>query len=429
MTIDISKFMNKLERVTGKKQIGHIRVMSKIVKDLSSGIYSSPANCIKEIINNSFDADAKKVTIRAKPAMDLFSITDDGVGMSLEEFQEQFSVISKSLKRISSEKSKIYKRPLIGKIGIGFIAISEICDTLTIISKKKDDVGRIRAEIDFKKFKEEDEENEEFYKKSSFILEYQEVPDEKQVQYTKVILTELTKDFKQILLDKDSVSIEPLDEELEGKTFEDIIKFFRNKEVTTYQELGEYWKLIIDIAQTVPVQYMTNSPVNMVKKDEIIESIKKDLDSYKFSVDFDGIELKKPICFPNQDKFAEYESEYIVHSFKKTLKINNQKLSFRGYFYSQHGTIYPKEDTGVLIRIRNVKVGEVDSEYLKYPFVSNMIFRHWNFCEIYIDEGLEEAMNIDRNSFRLTHSHYRQIKKFIHSYLDEVVFPYCLKGF
>src|SRR3989338_7740733 len=165
--------------------------MSKIVKDLSSGIYSSPANCIKEIINNSFDADAKKVTIRAKPAMDLFSITDDGVGMSLEEFQEQFSVISKSLKRISSEKSKIYKRPLIGKIGIGFIAISEICDTLTIISKKKDDVGRIRAEIDFKKFKEEDEENEEFYKKSSFILEYQEVPDEKQVQYTKVILTEL----------------------------------------------------------------------------------------------------------------------------------------------------------------------------------------------------------------------------------------------
>jgi len=430
MAIDIDKYINKLERVPGKKQEGYIRVMSKIVKDLSSGIYSSPANCIKEIINNSFDANATKVTVRAKPSINLFSVTDNGVGMNLEEFRDQFSVISKSFKRESSDITEEFNRPIIGKIGIGFIAVSEICDKLTIITKKKGDKGRIVAEIDFKKFKKNDiDSNDEFYKKSSFILEYQEVPNEKDKQYTKVLLSELTKDFKEILLDKDAVSVEPINDELEGKTFEDVIQFFRNKEISTYEELGEYWKLILDIAQTVPVQYMKNSPIMMGDKDKTIERIRKDLESYNFDVDFDGMLLKKPICFPTEDKFKEYETEYIVHSFKESMEIDGKKLSFRGYFYSQHGTIYPKTDTGVLIRIRNVKIGGIDSEYLKYSFVSNMVFRHWNFGEIYVDEGLEEAMNIDRNSFRLTHAHYRAIKKFVHKYLDDVVFPYCLNGF
>ena len=38
-------------------------------------------------------------------------------------------------------------------------------------------------------------------------------------------------------------------------------------------------------------------------------------------------------------------------------------------------------------------------------------------------------MNITRNSFRETNSHYRALKRFIHNYLETVVFPYCLDGF
>ncbi|MFW9879035.1 MAG: ATP-binding protein [Candidatus Thorarchaeota archaeon] len=422
--IDIKKHINKLERKPGK-QTGYIRVMSKIVKDLSSGIYSSPANCIKEIINNSFDADATEVIVRAKPSLDIFSITDNGNGMSIEEFDEQFSVISKSFKRIGSQLTEKFKRPIIGKIGIGFIAVNEICDSLTIITKRKHDKGRIKAEINFKKFKDEDKDSiDEFYKKSSFNLYYEEVPGEKDENYTKIILTHLTADFKKMLLDKAVIS-----EQLENKTFEEITQYLRKERMNSYEQLSDYWKIVMGVAQTVPVEYMQEGPIRLEKKDSIIENIKEKLKSYNFKVDFDGLILKKPTFFPTEDKFDIYGRDFVVHSFKKEIPIENTKLSFRGYFYSQHGGIFPKDDAGVLIRVKNVKVGDIDSGYLGYPFVTNQVFRHWNFCEIYIDDGLERAMNIDRNSFRVTDAHYRALKQFMHSYLDEVVFPYCLDGF
>ena len=428
---DINKHLNKVTRKVGIKQKGHIRVMSKIVRDLSSGIYSTPANCIKEIINNAFDADAKKVIVRAKPTLDLFSITDNGCGMTLEDFCEKFSVISKSYKRIESDVTKELERPLVGKIGIGFIAVSEICDKMMVVSTKKGDEGTIKVEIDFKKFKDEDEEsNDEFYKKSEYELVYEVRKEDKDEQYTKVILTELTEDFKQILLDRDYVEKEKImSGQLEDKTFEEVVEHLQNKNIGTYEKVGEYWKLLLDVARTVPVSYLENGPVKREKKFAEIEKIKKDIVSFDFSVDFDGMELKKPFLLPNNKKISQYGRHYVVHTFKKEITIENELLSFRGYFYANHGGISPKEDSGLLIRIKNVKVGEIDSTYLNYPFFTNQVFRHWVFGEIYVDSGLEDAMNIDRNSFRVTHRHYRELKKFVHNYLHKKVFPYCLHDF
>lgn len=71
----------RLEKALGKEQIVHMKVAAQIVQHLSKGIYSNPANCIKELISNSFDADAPKVIVRAKPELDTFSITDDGEGI------------------------------------------------------------------------------------------------------------------------------------------------------------------------------------------------------------------------------------------------------------------------------------------------------------------------------------------------------------
>jgi len=57
----------KLKKDLGVEQVVHMKVAAQIIQHLSKGIYSNPANCIKELINNSFDADATKVIIRAKP--------------------------------------------------------------------------------------------------------------------------------------------------------------------------------------------------------------------------------------------------------------------------------------------------------------------------------------------------------------------------
>src|SRR5439155_15354974 len=76
-----------------------------------------------------------------------------------------------------------------------------------------------------------------------------------------------------------------------------------------------------------------------------------------------------------------------------------KKLSIRGYLYWQKGRILPRELQGVLVRVRNVGVGQYDPTYLGYPHHEG-----WKFSqmtgELYVDEGLEDALNSDRASFR-----------------------------
>ena len=94
---------------------GEIRVAARIIDYLSSGLYQTPAACIKELINNSFDADARHVAIFVKPDADRIIIEDDGEGLSKAEFQTHFAQIAESQKRSSGE-STISGRRKIGKI-------------------------------------------------------------------------------------------------------------------------------------------------------------------------------------------------------------------------------------------------------------------------------------------------------------------------
>ena len=154
-----SNYKSKITLDIGKTQKGVIKVHSQILDDLSSGIYSSTASCLKELVNNSYDADATRVTIRVLPDLDTITIVDDGEGMNGIDFDEKFAWISKSSKRETGEKSK-KGRPLIGKIGIGFIAVNEICDKVEIISTKKGENFKFTAIVDFKKIIKKDKTKE-----------------------------------------------------------------------------------------------------------------------------------------------------------------------------------------------------------------------------------------------------------------------------
>ena len=53
----------KITMEKDKVQTGYIRVAAQIIQDLSSGIYSSPAIALKELVNNSYDANATKLIV------------------------------------------------------------------------------------------------------------------------------------------------------------------------------------------------------------------------------------------------------------------------------------------------------------------------------------------------------------------------------
>ena len=64
------RYVPRLELRIDQPQVGTMKVGSQILELLSSGIYSTPENAFKEVISNSFDADAAKVSITTSKDMD-----------------------------------------------------------------------------------------------------------------------------------------------------------------------------------------------------------------------------------------------------------------------------------------------------------------------------------------------------------------------
>ncbi len=418
-------------------QKGHMKVHSKILKDLSSGIYSNPANAIKELIINSYDADAAKVTIRAKPDLDSFTIIDDGNGMNCDDFENKFAWISHSEKRKEVDLSKKFHRPLVGRFGIGFISASQLCDKMTVISSKAGETKKFRADIDFSQYKEHTPygEPKDIYEVSEF--NFINLKEEAEAHYTIIVLSNLDRDFIKILTDKAILQKLNEMEETERKKnvrinlddipFEEIIDIISQKNVKEIEKnIGTYWQFLFDIANTVPVSYLPNGPLDISEKDPILKSIIDDVKKYDFSVEIDGIELKKPVILPNSKDIIKPHEDFDVYFFEEEKIIDNKNLKFRGYFFNQKSSIIPYDLQGILIRIRNVSIGKADRNFLNYPWTEQLLLA-WTSCEIYVDEGLEDALNINRNSFIINHPHYMYIQNFIHNYLHDIIFKRARK--
>src|SRR6202021_3501995 len=99
-----------------------IVLSAKVFGHLAQGLYRTPAGAIKELVSNSFDADATLVRIHTGfPRFETFSCEANGTGMSEDEFRRLMNRgIGSSYKRISpATETEEYKRPLIGRLGLG----------------------------------------------------------------------------------------------------------------------------------------------------------------------------------------------------------------------------------------------------------------------------------------------------------------------
>jgi hypothetical protein len=413
---------NNINLEIGINQKGNIKVHTQIINDLSSGIYSSPASCIKELINNSYDADAEEVVIRVKPIEDSITIIDNGNGMNAIDFDDNFAWISKSNKRNYGQVSKKMKRPLIGKIGIGFIAVNEICDQLEVISTKEGEPFKFSALISFKNFREADVNVDGGIIKGAYELTNEE--EDKKEHYTIIRLLGLKESVKDILDDRqylaDIIRSERKDfDKTYFENMKDLLLFHYKKNLKSFTEDNAYLQFIIDLASYIPVEYIDGGPIES-SSHAIISEIVTLHKSLSFKVDLDGIYLKKPIFFPKNREILTK-----VITFNEKIDLASSTISFRGYFYIHHGLLIPRELNGVSIRIRNIPIAErfgYDPTFMRYPNYMDQLFQNWISGEIYIDQGLEEAMNIDRKSFRVTHPDYLALQNWLHQYLRQKVF-------
>src|SRR4051812_60679 len=101
-----------------------------IIRELS-GIYKPFVKAFKELLSNSFDADAKTITILVKDDLTAIEVLDDGNGMTPYDFRDNFARLGGSTAWLRGGKSP-GGRPRIGYKGIGFLAVARYCSALLV---------------------------------------------------------------------------------------------------------------------------------------------------------------------------------------------------------------------------------------------------------------------------------------------------------
>lgn len=386
-----------------------IRVSSKTLAHISSGLYRSTAGAMKELISNAFDAGATEASITSNPpAFDIFSCTDNGNGISQEEFRQLMDGgIGFSDKR-SDDTLRAFDRPIIGRLGIGLLAMTQLSHGFKVVSHHEESRVAFEARVLIRDLLPTAMDTESKYGERPEIGEYSiaQIPFDQSRRGVTIVSSEmrsgLTKRFR------------------ESRRTHLPLSFSRFiSEVQSLQSIsreGPYWDFVVGLALYSPIRYMRQGPVFGKRA---LPDIKDELESYNFELSIDGMPARKPLLFPTV-RGPENNQEYFVRSLEFDKVIEGQRLSFSGYIYAQHGkSITPVEFRGILIRIRNIAIGEYDKTFLDYEIAEGPRFG-WLSGEIYVTDGLEDALNVDRDSFNMSHPHYIKFREVLHSELQKI---------
>lgn len=74
----------------------------------------------------------------------------------------------------------------------------------------------------------------------------------------------------------------------------------------------------------------------------------------------------------------------------------------------------PKQHQGALLRIGNAAGASFDRTFMDYQISEQTRLRQLT-VEIFVHEGLDDAINLDRESYNFAHPHYQFLVKWLHS--------------
>lgn len=233
------------------------------------------------------------------------------------------------------------------------------------------------------------------------------------------------------------------------KLFTETIKLGRNSsDRTDLSHLDNYLKMLWRLSLGCPIQYLgthpfefrgsanldfyalSNKPKGGAKRVELgandtvrdalgLEAGNKDPLS-QFTVFIDGVQLFRPVrlseelqgsqSLPRPMFFAgKVETDFGGASSERS----GGKLSFEAYLY-WNSKIIPKESIGALLRVNGASGTLFDPDFLGYQ-IAEQTRKKQVTCEIFVLEGLDGALNIDRESYNTSHAHYLYIQKWLHN--------------
>ena len=130
-------------------------VDTHLFRELGELLVGRDSTALIELIKNSYDADAVQVVVYGEnlgeEGSGLIRITDDGVGMSPDQFQEGFLRVASRSKETPERRSLRYGRRFTGEKGIGRLAAHKLSRQLAITSIPWDqESGGLRTGIEAK---------------------------------------------------------------------------------------------------------------------------------------------------------------------------------------------------------------------------------------------------------------------------------------
>jgi hypothetical protein len=390
---------------------------AKCAIHFSTGSGTLPS-ALRELVSNAWDANATVVRITTNyPRFFQIAVEDNGAGFTLDEFEAIMGGgIGNSQKRPESA-TMIHDRPIIGRLGIGLLGIAQVCLGFRIVSRPKKIEGfsaRVRL---YDLLKERLDVDDPEITRDTGGLKVVEVGtyeiekdfDLESVRFgTTILADDVHPTFVRAF--QESVNFEEFVPP--PKDWAGVLKVVSR--VRSLQELGDYWRLIWELAASCPVPYLNERavPRSLIKEDQ------KRLLNYDFKVLVDGLELRKPVYLHRN--VGGYTTFQIPPQHEK---VYDKNLKFHGYIAVQEGLqLKPDELRGILLRIKNVAIGYYDPSLLDYRINQGPRSR-WITGEILVDEGLENALNIDRDSFNRFHPEFRAIQKYLHQILSDTIFP------
>lgn len=154
-----------------------------ILNHLGLNLYSNTSAVVSEVVANSWDADASCVEIFLEP--DQIIIKDNGCGMNLIDINEKYLCVGHQ-KRIDRAVTPVFKRPVMGRKGIGKLSLFSIANDITILTQKEGEKNALRMTSEaliFRVKRNEDYHPEEL---STDLIDFEE-------NGTKIILKDLKK--------------------------------------------------------------------------------------------------------------------------------------------------------------------------------------------------------------------------------------------
>ncbi len=124
------------------KRLMHVENMTKftvdthIFRELGEYLVGRNSTALLELLKNSYDADAKRVTVYGSNLTEvesgLISVSDDGTGMTEGQFLSGFLRLASRTKVVDDRRSRVFGRRFTGAKGIGRLAAHKLARVLSV---------------------------------------------------------------------------------------------------------------------------------------------------------------------------------------------------------------------------------------------------------------------------------------------------------